>query len=210
MAILPVSANRMNLMKLRRRVTIAYRGHKLLKDKQDELMRNFLELIDQIRGLRERTERMFVDSLRRFTLATGTIPRSELEGIFILPAIRVNLKIESSRLLNLRVPKFKVDFVGEPVSYSILNTPAALDSAISDLEESLKLLITLAETEKKMSLLAKEIDVTRRRVNALEYVLIPDLTDTIKYIRMKLEEFERSNLTRLMKVKEMLAAREGI
>jgi len=103
-----------------------------------------------------------------------------------------------------------VDFVGEPVSYSILNTPAALDSAISDLEESLKLLITLAETEKKMSLLAKEIDVTRRRVNALEYVLIPDLTDTIKYIRMKLEEFERSNLTRLMKVKEMLAAREGI
>jgi len=210
MALLPLSANRMNMLMLRRRLVIAKKGHKLLKDKQDELMRNFLELIDEIKGLRIRTEKVFIEAIRRFTLSTGLLPLEELEAVFIVPAISARVEISTTRLLNLRVPKFKVKFSGEILSYSLTNTPLELDGAMSDMEEALKLLIALAETEKKLSLLAREIDVTRRRVNALEYVMIPDLFETISFIRMKLEELERENLTRLMKVKDIIAQKRGI
>jgi V/A-type H+-transporting ATPase subunit D len=210
MALLPLSANRMNMLMLRRRLVIARKGHKLLKDKQDELMRNFLELIDEIKGLRIRTEKVFIEAIRRFTLSTGLLPIEELEAVFIVPAISARVEISTTRLLNLRVPKFKVKFSGEILSYSLTNTPLELDGAMSDMEEALKLLIALAETEKKLSLLAREIDVTRRRVNALEYVMIPDLFETISFIRMKLEELERENLTRLMKVKDIIAQKRGI
>ncbi len=210
MALLPLSANRMNMLMLRRRLVIARKGHKLLKDKQDELMRNFLELIDEIKGLRIRTEKVFIEAIRRFTLSTGLLPIEELEAVFIVPAISARVEISTTRLLNLRVPKFKVKFSGEILSYSLTNTPLELDGAMSDMEEALKLLIVLAETEKKLSLLAREIDVTRRRVNALEYVMIPDLFETISFIRMKLEELERENLTRLMKVKDIIAQKRGI
>jgi len=115
--------------------------------------------------------------------------------------------VKTARLLNLNVPNFVATFGGEGISYSITNTPAELDAAMRDMAEALKLLILLAETEKKLQLMAYEIDTTRRRVNALEHVLIPDLRDTMKYIKMKLEELERGNLTRLMKVKDMIAAK---
>ncbi len=210
MAFLPLSANRMNMLMLRRRLVIARKGHKLLKDKQDELMRNFLELIDEIKGLRIRTEKVFIEAIRRFTLSTGILAIEELEAVFIVPAISARVEISTTRLLNLRVPKFKVKFSGEILSYSLTNTPLELDGAMSDMEEALKLLIALAETEKKLSLLAREIDVTRRRVNALEYIMIPDLFETISFIRMKLEELERENLTRLMKVKDIIAQKRGI
>jgi len=173
-------------------------------------MRNFLELIDEIKGLRIRTEKVFIEAIRRFTLSTGLLPIEELEAVFIVPAISARVEISTTRLLNLRVPKFKVKFSGEILSYSLTNTPLELDGAMSDMEEALKLLIALAETEKKLSLLAREIDVTRRRVNALEYVMIPDLFETISFIRMKLEELERENLTRLMKVKDIIAQKRGI
>ncbi len=205
MAVLPVGANRMNLMSLQRRLEIARKGHKMLKDKQDELMRSFLEMVEQIRGLRGRTEEVLVKALQRFTVVTGLMHQRELEGSFIIPAVRASVSIRTIRLLNLRVPDFDVAFEGEGVSYSLMNTPAELDAAMGDMAEALKLLIKLAATEKKLSLLAQEIDITRRRVNALEYVMIPDLKDTIRYIRMKLEELERGNLTRLMKVKDIIA-----
>ncbi len=209
MAILSVGANRMNMMKLRRRLVIARKGHKLLKDKQDELMRNFLEIVDEIKGLRDRTEKILIEALQRFTIATGSLPREEIEGIFTIPSVEANVNVKSARLLNLRVPHFEVTFEGEGISYSIAQTPAELDGAMEDMSESLKLLVTLAETEKKLELLAQEIDTTRRRVNALEYVMIPDLIDTVRYIRMKLEELERGNLTRLMKVKDIIAEKRG-
>ncbi len=210
MALLPVSANRMNLMSLRRRLVIARRGHKLLKDKQDELMRSFLEIVDEIRGLRRRTEDALLCALRRFTLAAGALTPQELEGLFVVPPLEAVISVKTARLLNLRVPQFEVSFRGEGISYSVAQTPLELDGAMEDMAEALKLLVKLAETEKKLELLAKEIDVTRRRVNALEYVMIPDLLETIRYIRMKLEELERGNLTRLMKVKDIIAQRRGI
>ena len=209
MAILQVSSNRMNLMSLRKRLLIAQKGHKLLKDKQDELMRHFHDIVEQIKGLRARTEKVLVDALRRFTIATGAINQNELEGLFVIPAVNASVKISSARLLNLKVPSFDVKFEGEGLSYSLINTPIELDAAMKDMEEALKLLIKLAETEKKLGLLAQEIDTTRRRVNALEYIMIPDFKDTIRFIRMKLEELERGNLTRLMKVKEIIAAKNA-
>lgn len=204
MAILSVSTNRMNMMSLRRRLVIAHKGHELLKKKQEELMRNFLELIEQIKGLRQRTEKMLIDALQQFTLHMGSVSRQELESIFIVPPVRANLKVSRERMLNLRVPHFDVEFSGNPVAYSLALTPAHLDTIMRILTETLKLLLQLAGVEKKMQLLANEIDTTRRRVNALEYIMIPDLTETIRYIRMKLEELDRGNLTRLMKVKDML------
>ena len=207
MALLPVGANRMNMMALQRRLVIARKGHKMLKDKQDELMRHFLDIVEQIRGLRARTEKVLVDALRDFTIITGAISQQELEGIFIIPAVKASVQVKSERLLNLRVPDFKMSFEGEGISYSLANTPAQLDVVMKDMAEALKLLVSLAATEKKLELLANEIDTTRRRVNALEYIMIPDLKDTIRYIRMKLEELERGNLTRLMKVKDIIAAK---
>ncbi len=209
MAILSVNANRMSLMQLSRRLVIAHKGHKLLKDKQDELMRNFLEIVDIIKGLRSRTENVLIDALRKFTVATGAYSREEIEGFFVVPSMKASVNVQSSRLLNLLVPCFEVEFTGDGISYSLANTPAELDSAMENMSEALKLLVKLAETEKKLELLAKEIDTTRRRVNALEYVMIPDLKETIRYIKMKLEELERSNLTRLMKVKEIIEKKRG-
>ena len=209
MAILSVNANRMSLMNLRRRLVIARKGHKLLKDKQDELMRSFLEIVDSIRGLRARTEKVLVSALRKFTVATGGIPREEIEQHFVIPPTKATVSVKTTRLLNLRVPKFEVQFSGEGISYSLARTPSAVDEAMKEMAEALKLLVSLAETEKKLELLAKEIDTTRRRVNALEYIMIPDLMDTIRYIRMKLEELERGNLTRLMKVKDIIAEKRG-
>ena len=209
MAILPVSANRMNMMNLRRRLVIARKGHKLLKDKQDELMRNFLDIVDEIKGLRSRTENVLMDALRKFTVATGIMTKQQIEQSFVIPPTEAKVTVKTSRLLNLRVPKFEVEFAGHGIAYSLATTPILLDEATKQMTEALKLLVKLAETEKKLELLAKEIDTTRRRVNALEYVMIPDLLDTIRYIRMKLEELERGNLTRLMKVKDIIAQKRG-
>ena len=206
MAVLSVGANRMNLLALQRKLAIAQRGHKLLKEKQDELMRNFLGIIEQIRGLRARMENMLINAMRRFTIATGPLSRSELDAAFVVPPINASLEVRTLRLLSLNVPNFFATFAGEGISYSIMNTPIELDAVMKDMTEALKLLILLAETEKKLQLLAYEIDSTRRRVNALEYILIPNLSETMKYIKMKLEELERGNLTRLMKVKNDIIA----
>jgi V/A-type H+/Na+-transporting ATPase subunit D len=207
MALLSVNANRMNLLNLRKRQVIARKGHKLLKDKQDMLMRDFKEIIEEIRGMRANTEQILIEALRKFTLATGGMTKEEIEGTFVVPASRAEVQIKTQRVLNLRVPKFEVQFSGEGISYSLYNTSSELDIATENMAEALKLLIKLAETEKKLEMLAQEIDTTRRRVNALEYVLIPDIRDTIKYIQMKLEELDRGNLSRLMKVKKIIAAK---
>ncbi len=196
----------MENLKLKRRLELAKRGHKLLKDKQDELMRNFLELIDTIRGLRSRTENALIKALRRFTKATCELSPAKQRALFAVPGVQFRLSVETRRLMNLRIPAFDAELEGNPFAYSLRETDPEVDFALKEIASALELLLKLAEAEKKMSLLADELDRTRRRVNALEYTLIPDLGDTIKYISQKLEELERSNLTRLMKVKEIIEA----
>ncbi|MCK5833866.1 V-type ATP synthase subunit D [bacterium] len=204
MAKMKVSANRMENLKLKKRLGLAIRGHKLLKDKQDELMRNFLELIDELKGLRDRTELALINGLRRFTLATCELSPSEQNTIFAAPGMKFSLDVETKHLMNLRVPKFSSKIEGKPLAYSLRDTDFEVDFALKEIAEVLDLMLRLAEAEKKMSLLADELDRTRRRVNALEYTLIPDLKETIGYITQKLDELERGNLVRLMKVKEII------
>ena len=209
MAKLNVSANRMENLKLKKRLGLAKRGHKLLKDKQDELMRNFLEMIDELRGLRDRTEAALIAALQRFTLATCELSPAEQRVLFAVPGGKFSLEVETKKLMNLRVPEFSAKFEGNPLAYSLRETDPEVDYSLREIAQALELLLKLAEIEKRMSLLAEELDRTRRRVNALEYILIPNLAETIKYITQKLEELERGNLVRLMKVKEIIQAEEA-
>jgi V/A-type H+-transporting ATPase subunit D len=199
-----VSATRMGLLKLKKRLVLARRGHKLLKDKLDELMRRFLELIKDYRELREEMEQAISTALRSFLLARAVMSPEAILGALIVPHDRVSLATSTVSVMNIAVPQFELQVKGEPYHYGFADTAPELDTSVNLFSQALPLMIKLAEKEKAIELLAEEIEKTRRRVNALEYVLIPGLQDTIKQISMRLEELERSNLTRLMKVKDIV------
>ncbi len=201
---LPVNPNRMQLLRLRKRLVIARRGHKLLKDKQDQLMQSFIRLIEELRGKRARLEEAFVDSVRSFLIASARLSIEQLESFFFFPAMRLDLLVKEERILSLRVPYFELIMEGLPLPYSFYTLPPTCDRSLQALRDLLSELVNLAGLEKRLEMLADEIDRTRRRVNALEYILIPNIEETIRYIRLKLDEQERSNITRLMRVKEIV------
>ena len=212
MALMQVNPTRMELTRLKRRLVTARRGHKLLKDKRDEMVRRFIALIRENRSLRSRVEAELGRSLIEFALARAVMEPEALEEAVLYPARNLTLTLSSRNIMSVDVPVLTVD--EESISdtvlpYGLAATSAQLDGAIASMAELLPNLVRLAEIEKTCSLLADEIEKTRRRVNALEYVMIPGLEQNIRRIAMKLEENERSALTRLMKVKEMIAAREG-
>lgn len=214
MARLSVTPTRMNLNTLKKRLSTSKRGYKLLKDKQDELMRQFLELIRENKALREEVEGLLSDSFKDFLVASSFMSPEFLEEAVSLPTQKIGLDIEIKNVMSVRIPKmeFKVD-KGENKEKSIYpygyaQTSAGLDTAIEGLNEVMDKLLRLAEIEKTCQLMADEIEGTRRRVNALEYRTIPDLEETIKYIRAKLEENERSTIARLMKVKDLISVEE--
>jgi V/A-type H+-transporting ATPase subunit D len=202
--ILDINPTRMELLRLRKRIVIARRGHKLLKDKQDELMRQLIDLIREIRDLRRRVERELTEASQRFLLAKAALRPGTIEGSLLVPTADLGLAVERRHIMNIRAPVFAAALTGTIHCYGYLGTSGELDASLLALQNAMKLLVELAQKEKTIQLLADEIEKTRRRVNALEYVLIPDLTDTIKYISMKLSEMERSNLSRLMRVKEIV------
>ncbi len=202
---LSTHATRMELLRLRRRLGVALRGYKLLKDKQDELMKQFMELIEQIRGIREHVERHLIQAFQGFVLASAVMSREEMEEALAFPNKRVNLEVKTRRVMNLRIPVMNLQTERSIYCYGYANTSGELDIALYNLDSVLKEMIILAEREKALELLAAEIEKTRRRVNALEHIVIPDLRETIKYIELKLSEMERSNLTRLMRIKEIIA-----
>ena len=202
---LSTNATRMELLRLRRRLGVALRGYKLLKDKQDELMKQFMELIEQIRDIREHVERHLVQAFQRFLLASAVMSREEMEEALAFPNKRVNLEVKTRRVMNLQIPVMNLQTERSIYCYGYANTSGDLDIALYNLDSVLKEMIILAEREKALELLAAEIEKTRRRVNALEHILIPDLRETIRYIELKLSEMERSNLTRLMRIKEIIA-----
>jgi V/A-type H+-transporting ATPase subunit D len=208
MARLNVNPTRMVLTGLKRRLKTARRGHKLLKDKRDELMKKFLELVRENRAEREIVEKMLMEAQSRFVLARSLMSNELLEEALMFPKQKVSLKTSTRNIMSVDVPvlEFTTEGSGEEeiFPYGFANTSGELDGAILALSEVLPHMLRLAELEKSAQLLADEIEKTRRRVNALEYVLIPNLEDTIKYIVMKLDENERGNLTRLMKVKDMM------
>lgn len=207
MALMNVNPTRMELTRLKRRLKTAVRGHKLLKDKRDEMMRRFVLLVRQNARLRQQVERAIGSALADFALCSGVMEPAMLEEAVLYPARTVDLVIGSANIMSVDVPVIEVNpksLQEARLSYGLAETSAQLDSAIEGLANVLPQMIKLAEIEKTCNLLADEIEKTRRRVNALEHVMIPDMQDTIRFITMKLDENERSSLTRLMKVKDMI------
>ena len=203
---LEVNPTRMELLKLKKRLVLAQRGHKLLKDKQDELMKHLLEAISEIRSLRQRVEAELTKVNKRFLFAVAGMSRNAVEESFLLPGMKATVEVERTYLMNVRIPIFKYLTEGKIHCYGFVDTSGELDASLVYLEKILKDLFELAAKEKTIELLADELEKTRRRVNALEYVLIPNIEDTIRYITMKLAEIERSDLSRLMRVKEIVRA----
>jgi V/A-type H+-transporting ATPase subunit D len=212
MAILRVNPTRMELTRLKRRLVVASRGHKLLKDKRDEMVRRFMLLIKRNKKLRQEVEAALSSALGGFVLARIAMPRESFEEALMFPVREVELELSKQNIMSVYVPKIAFTEKKREQAffpYGLLTTSSELDSATSKLASVLPQMVELAELEKTCNMLADEIEKTRRRVNALEYVMIPQLEETIKYIRMKLDENERGNLTRLMKTKDMIAAREN-
>lgn len=205
---LRVNPTRMELTRLKKRLAIARRGHKLLKDKQDELMKKFLDLVKRNKELREKVEGMLMKVHENFLIARAVMSSESLEGALMFPKQSISLDVSSQNVMSVSVPVFNYNlsstYESDIYPYGFASTSGELDAAIGTLSEALPFMLELAQMEKSSQLLAQEIERTRRRVNALEYVLIPQLTETIKYITMKLEENERGNLVRLMKVKDMM------
>lgn len=201
---LQVSATRMELLRLKKRLDLARRGHKLLKDKQDELMRQLLDLIETLRDLRTIVEGQLQDVYRSFLVARLWTDEQMLEEALSFPRKVVDLQVQERRIMNLRVPVLKPRLEGDIYCYGFAHTSGELDACLKKLDSVLEDMVKLSEEEKTLRLLADEIERTRRRVNALEYILIPNLQQTIKYIEMRLEEIELETLTRLMRVKKII------
>lgn len=209
MPALRVNPNRMELMRLRQRKQVAQRGHKLLKDKLDELMKEFLGRIGESRMLRRKVEAELAGAYGLLTVARAEAGRSVLAQALASGTPVDLVEVAERNVMSVRIPEFSPLPIPVTGGYSYVTTPAVLDSALAALSAVTPHLLELAEREKAIELLAAEIERTRRRVNALEHVLIPQLVDAIRDIGMKLDEAERSNLTRLMKVKDMIAAQEA-
>lgn len=209
---LNVNPTRMELSKLKKRLVVATRGHKLLKDKQDELMRQFITLVKYNNELRKKVEEKLSNSFKDFVMAKAVLGSEFLEEAIFYPTNKIALDVGIKNVMSVKVPVFKFSGISEEndkFSYGFFNTNSELDLAITNFRMVFSELLELAEVEKSTQLMADEIEKTRRRVNALEYRTIPDLKETIKYIRMKLDENERGALTRLMKVKNMIAERNS-
>ena len=210
---LKVNPTRMNLSILKDKLDNAARGHKLLKDKQDELMRQFITLIKENKKIRLEVEEKLQNSFKAFLMASAAMSPEMLEEAISLPTMQTLVEIKKKNVMSVDVPE--MEFITKKTSedasrypYGYAQTTSDLDYAIDDLTEVMEELLTLTQKEKAAQLLANEIEKTRRRVNALEYKTIPDLEETIKYIRSKLDESERANITRLMKVKDIISKDE--
>ncbi|MCR5150797.1 MAG: V-type ATP synthase subunit D [Clostridiales bacterium] len=209
MAVLNVNPTRMELTNLKRKLVTARRGHRLLKDKRDELMRRFLDLVRENKALRKEVEAGIKQANVAMSVAGSVMSSKALEVALMLPTQEMSIDITEKNVMSVLIPEFSVHFKtaneNDIYSYGFAQTCGELDDAVKALSAVMPKMIKLAEIEKSCRLMADEIEKTRRRVNALEHVMIPQYEDTIRYITMKLDENERSTITRLMKVKDMIA-----
>jgi len=201
-----VNATRMELLRLRRRVTLAVRGHRLLKEKRDEISRQLIKIARQIQPLRQKVEAELLETCRRFMLARATMEPEDIKAALEVPTKKFSLAIKFAKVMNVKVPHLLKEISGEIICYGFATTSAELDVALLALERAFDDLVELAEKEKQAHLLAVELQMTRRRVNVLEHVVIPELHETIRFIYDKLAEAERDNTTRLMKIADIIRA----
>ncbi|MBO5412058.1 MAG: V-type ATP synthase subunit D [Clostridia bacterium] len=203
MARLNVNPTRMELKKLKARLSTAVRGHKLLKDKSDEMIRRFTIILREAKSLRESVETELSAILKQFSIARSIIPSFEAETAFSMPSVAVQAECDTESVMGVDVPRVEIAqrqrADGLPYAYSEITGEA--DYSVKKASDLLPKMVQLAQTEKRVRMLAEEIERNKRRVNALEYVMIPQLEETIKYIKDKLDENERAAVVRLMKVK---------
>ena len=210
MAEIRVNPTRMEMKKLQSRYTTARRGHKLLKDKRDELMKQFLEVVREDKALRERVEKALETYYKGFSVASASANPKMLEEALICPKKEGNLEVTYKNMMSVTVPEFSYseaeseEAAAQSFNYGLAFTSGDLDVSLRELGGILEDLVRMAELEKQAQLLAEEIEKTRRRVNALEYIMMPQYLAAIKTIKMKLDENERGNTTRLMKAKDMM------
>ena len=203
MAKLNINPTRMALSNLKSRLVTAKRGHKLLKDKQDELMRRFIDMIRKNKSLRIEVEKALSNSFKSFLLASAVMSPEFLEQAVAFPKEKVSVSIETKNVMSVLIPQMKFERTqskGAIFPYGFAQTSSELDDAILELHGVMNMLLELSEIEKSCQLMADEIEKTRRRVNALEYRTIPDLEETIKFIRMKLDENERATILSLIHI----------
>ncbi len=208
MAATQVNPTRMELTRLKKKLVTAQRGHKLLKDKRDELMRRFLDLVRENKELRQKVEAGIENANKNFVLAGAMMSEAEVGTALLAPKQEVTVQISEKNIMSVNIPEYEIKTrtsdTNDIYSYGFANTSSDLDDAVKSLADLLPYMLRLAECEKSCQLMADEIEKTRRRVNALEHVVIPQTAANIKYISMKLDENERSTQVRLMKVKDMM------
>ncbi len=208
MAIKNVTATRMTLLGLKKQAVSAKRGHKLLKDKQDGLMQEFLAIVRKAKELRQTVENAIVEANASFLEAQALLPKSYLDNALSVPIQTLSLEVQTKNVMSVRIPVFSLEAEKNGVGYGFFQTRAELDIAIKKFSHVFEILIQLAEIEKSAENLSVEIEQTRRRVNALEHRLIPDIQDTLKFITMKLGEAERSVTVQTMAIKSMIERNE--
>lgn len=201
---LNVNPTRMALMDLKRRTKSAQRGHKLLKDKQDGLMQQFLTIIRTAKDLRSTVEEQIGQAFQKFLLASAWLSDAELENALSSPQAEIKLGVETKSVMSVKIPLFSIEKSGSIRTYGYHGSNALLDEAIEAFDQLFETLIQLAQIEKQAESMAIELETTRRRVNALEHKMIPDLQETVKYIKMKLDETERAGIIATMRIKASL------
>ena len=207
MASTTITPTRMMLKQLKGRLKTARRGHKLMKDKRDELMRQFMDIVRRNKELRERVEAGLTEAYSALQVASSIMSTEMLQQALLYPRQSVELEMQFKNIMSVNVPVFTFHTEGGEGSllpYGFAQTSGELDAALEKMQAVFADMLELAQVEKSMQLLAQDIEKTRRRVNALEYVMIPETEKNIRYITMKLDENERGNTTRLMKVKDMV------
>ena len=199
-----INATRMEMLRLRKRVELAVRGHRLLSQKRDEISRQLVQISRDLRALREEVEKDLMETTRRFMMARATMEPENLRAALEVPTKKFSLTMEFASVMNVKVPQFAQQIEGDIISYGFATTSGELDISLRALERAFDSLIELAQKEKQAQLLAAELQSTRRRVNVLEHVVIPETKEAIRYINSKLGEAERDNITRLMKIADMI------
>lgn len=203
---LRVNPTRMELLGLRRRLALGVRGHRLLSEKRDEISRQLMAVAKEIQPLRQQVEKQLLETCRRFMLARATMEPEDIKAALEIPTKKLSLTVQLANIMNVKVPHLAKEMTGEIICYGFATTSGELDVALLALEKAFDQLIELAEKEKQARLLAAELQTTRRRVNVLEHVVIPEMQETIKFIFDKLSEAERDNTSRLMKIADIIRA----
>ena len=208
MAILKVNPTRVSLLRLKKELKVAQKGHKLLKDKRDGLVKKFMTIIYEAKELRESVEDRLSSAFDSYARASGMTGSAALETAFMVPNAKVNLDVKVNSVMSVKIPEFSIEKTGSPFSYGMLETTGDLDNAMVKFDAVFVDVLKLAALEKTAENLAAEIEKTRRRVSALENVRIPNLNDTIKFITMQLDERGRDAVVSTMRVKAMIMAKE--